>query len=884
MWILRLPNLSSYGKEPPVPKQNRNLKSLEQRLRKARKYYDGEKFSEAGSELQRVLSDPSSGIDPDTREEALLLGLFSFARSGEYEKGWQLLESQPEFRRASIEYYYVGCYLAYQRNDYKSTRTWGEKYLNEHAHASRENMQYDVYSKVHEILNTLGCASKDEGQHAEALDYLDSAMAAKADYPLPYINAAQVCGRMGDSERARRYIETGLEVCGPVEELLMFKKGVLADSRISLCMIVKDEEEMLPDALKSVKGFVDEIIIVDTGSTDRTVEIAKEHGARVFFHPWENDFSKSRNYSIGYASGDWVFIMDADERLNRESAPLLRKVANTCTEEAVSFSIYNIDTDHDQVSFLPSVRLFRNGRDYGYRGIVHNQISLPKDCPVMRAPIRIDHYGYTPSLAEKRGKFERTTALLRQQILENPDDAFAHFNMAQIMRGGSQGMAYSAEILEHASRVTELIGPEDEDHIHILLMAHHQMACAHFNLESYPDASECCRKALAIKPDFIDALMTLGHSESQRGNYEDARESFLAFLRAREVYEASEETRGFILLNLENEHQAYYGLGLVEEAVGNAPVSLEWYRKVLLDRDDYLETHQRIGQLCYAIGRWDEAEQAFSLDLKYRPHSFWANYCMGDLAVRRDQWSEAYDYYMEAHQTQSSHPALPFNLALTSFEAGQADLAFDHLSQITPELRTRSATAKLTARVAFARGDYEAARSGFKSYLEESEGDAESWSDFGNVYFRTGDYEPALECYSRALELSPDLKIARRNRAMVWIKQEHFDQAAPELERYVTDSSAEPSSILLLADIWAGLHDMDKALPQYERYLSLKPDDLDALFRLSQCYHLQGRIDSARCGYEYLLEKQPGFEPARTALSLLTPGENSRAAGATPAT
>ena len=82
---------------------------------------------------------------------------------------------------------------------------------------------------------------------------------------------------------------------------------------LSLCMIVKDEESMLANCLKSVNGYVDEIIVVDTGSSDRTVEIAEEHGAKVFHHQWENDFSKHRNQAIGYASGDWILVLDADE-------------------------------------------------------------------------------------------------------------------------------------------------------------------------------------------------------------------------------------------------------------------------------------------------------------------------------------------------------------------------------------------------------------------------------------------------------------------------------------------------------------------------------------------------------------------------------------------
>ncbi|MEJ2052223.1 MAG: glycosyltransferase family 2 protein, partial [Calditrichota bacterium] len=78
---------------------------------------------------------------------------------------------------------------------------------------------------------------------------------------------------------------------------------------ISACMMVKNEEEMLPNCLESIKDVVDELIVVDTGSTDKTIEIAESYGAKIYHHPWENDFSKHRNQSISYATGDWFLII-----------------------------------------------------------------------------------------------------------------------------------------------------------------------------------------------------------------------------------------------------------------------------------------------------------------------------------------------------------------------------------------------------------------------------------------------------------------------------------------------------------------------------------------------------------------------------------------------
>jgi len=100
---------------------------------------------------------------------------------------------------------------------------------------------------------------------------------------------------------------------------LKFKKPSL-----SLCMIVKNEEEYLQECLASVEDVVDEIILVDTGSTDRTVEIAGQFDAEVHHIPWNDDFAAARNESIKHASGDWILQLDADERLDPESKKELR--------------------------------------------------------------------------------------------------------------------------------------------------------------------------------------------------------------------------------------------------------------------------------------------------------------------------------------------------------------------------------------------------------------------------------------------------------------------------------------------------------------------------------------------------------------------------------
>src|SRR5437762_2853976 len=113
------------------------------------------------------------------------------------------------------------------------------------------------------------------------------------------------------------------------------KKG----KTISLCMIAKDEEETIGQSLASARAFVDEMIVVDTGSTDRTVEIAKAAGAKVFHFPWQNDFAAARNAAIEHATGDWILSLDADETLDSDHAANLRAVIERPTPGLRAYGI-----------------------------------------------------------------------------------------------------------------------------------------------------------------------------------------------------------------------------------------------------------------------------------------------------------------------------------------------------------------------------------------------------------------------------------------------------------------------------------------------------------------------------------------------------------------
>ncbi|MCX5908512.1 MAG: glycosyltransferase, partial [Deltaproteobacteria bacterium] len=186
-----------------------------------------------------------------------------------------------------------------------------------------------------------------------------------------------------------------------------------------------NEEELLAGCLESISGVADEIIIVDTGSTDKTVEIAEQYTGKIYHHPWEQNFAKHRNQSIGYAGGEWILIIDADERLQTDRGTIEGFLMDPDID-AVGFRIIN-PCPRGNICF-DSVRIFRNNRGYRYEGIVHNQLVGPKRIALSGAEIL--HAGYDKGEEATRSKFERTAALLKRQLEEDPEDVFSLTNLA----------------------------------------------------------------------------------------------------------------------------------------------------------------------------------------------------------------------------------------------------------------------------------------------------------------------------------------------------------------------------------------------------------------------------------------------------------------------
>ncbi|WP_431086425.1 glycosyltransferase [Paenibacillus sp. 8b26] len=199
---------------------------------------------------------------------------------------------------------------------------------------------------------------------------------------------------------------------------------------IALCMIVKNEEQYLRRCLDSVKDKVDQIIIVDTGSTDATVDIAKEYTNEVYNFKWVNDFSAARNEAIKYATSDYILIMDADEYLD-ESSDLKADVSSEC--DYYFLKVHNFFSQGQKIEHT-SIRLFANSKGLFYRNRLHEHLNnLDEDKKAFTSDFGksyLFHTGYTDEMMQDRDKQKRNLPLMLQEVKENPN-AYNLFNMGR---------------------------------------------------------------------------------------------------------------------------------------------------------------------------------------------------------------------------------------------------------------------------------------------------------------------------------------------------------------------------------------------------------------------------------------------------------------------
>lgn len=215
--------------------------------------------------------------------------------------------------------------------------------------------------------------------------------------------------------------------------------------RLSQCMIVKNEEKNIEKALSWAKGIAYEQIVVDTGSSDRTIEIAESMGAKVYHFEWIDDFSAAKNFAIDQAKGDWIVFLDADEYFSETDAqkliPILVKIETDPRYKIagiISTAIAHLDDEGHPFQINAQTRIFRNHPALRYKNPIHeNLTSLQPDLafPVadLGSELTVFHTGYAPDVYKSTGKLQRNIKTLREELESHPDDPIAKSYLADAL-------------------------------------------------------------------------------------------------------------------------------------------------------------------------------------------------------------------------------------------------------------------------------------------------------------------------------------------------------------------------------------------------------------------------------------------------------------------
>lgn len=228
--------------------------------------------------------------------------------------------------------------------------------------------------------------------------------------------------------------------------------------RVSLCMIARDEERFLPDCLRRAAPCVDEIVVVDTGSKDRTVEIAESFGAKVIRRAWDDDFSAPRNAGIAAATGDWILVLDADEFLLDGAKEQIAKLTLDPAVAGYHMRFVNVYSGGKTAGVM-MVRLFRNLPGVAYENVIHEQVTpslvrigAEQGLALSTCELEVEHHGYSTEVIDSRNKNERNERLFRKQLEKTPSDIYCLYKYGDFLRRLAGREADSRALLEECLR------------------------------------------------------------------------------------------------------------------------------------------------------------------------------------------------------------------------------------------------------------------------------------------------------------------------------------------------------------------------------------------------------------------------------------------------
>jgi glycosyltransferase involved in cell wall biosynthesis len=350
--------------------------------------------------------------------------------------------------------------------------------------------------------------------------------------------------------------------------------------KISVCLIVKNEESCLKECLQSVIAFADEIIIVDTGSNDATLAIAQEFTTQVFSYIWNDDFAAARNYALHHATGDWIVSIDADEIIMnpekiRDSLLALPANIGGALIELESHA-HRPDGTKDIFS-INLLRVFRNSPDIRWEYCIHEQILesiLRAGFSIQHIPVRYFHKGYDLSPEQMKQKHERNVKLLTKHLEKNPNDGYMWFQRAKTYRALAHNRQAFADITKALKYLNNNHSAKPQ--------ALNEAALLAYQDKDFITSVQFANESLNIIPQQKFALYICAESLYEIGQYDVAISCYVA------IKDMKEQSTASMILGDYN---------------------------VPIEQVDF-----RIGKCYAAKNEWDKAEHSFRAGLSVNSH------------------------------------------------------------------------------------------------------------------------------------------------------------------------------------------------------------------------------------------------------------------------
>jgi tetratricopeptide (TPR) repeat protein len=497
--------------------------------------------------------------------------------------------------------------------------------------------------------------------------------------------------------------------------------GVAGKPFLSLSMIVKNEEAALDACLSSARALCDELVVVDTGSTDRTVEIARSHGARVFHFEWCDDFAAARNFALDQTTGEWVLHLDADE-CAVEAAPGALRDELAAQPEGVRFLRVPVRSpwpDGLGSDEHPARRLFRRLPGVRWRRRIHENItSLEGERPDQEAAarsLRVDHGGYADVEARRQsGKIDRNVRLLTREILENPNDAVPHFYLAREHASHGENEVAVQICSQLLARWAGRLAPSFESAIRCQAMR---------------SASACGDPARAVElgrpgeetAEGSELPFLLGRALLQVGDLDAAERSLRRALERGGTLAPMQTTEGT------GTWRPLIELGALAMRRGQADAAAERWLAAVAAAPTNPTVRLAVGKGLMAIGRLDEATEHLARALELKPDLSEAQLRLSEAAVLRGDTQGAYDRLDALVRAQPEKPDHWHWLGSLLCQVGELEAAAEVLGQA----------------------------------IERHQGHAGIYLALGTTLQKLGRHEDALHAFALASALDPASEVAR---------------------------------------------------------------------------------------------------------------------------